>query len=167
VNSFPAGADPFGRTFGGYANGGGGIARGVEFSGSVSPRISTKIQAAYTYVNSDQRTPSSGTDYYRVLGQSPHVFTMTATQWLGTRTNVTFDLVAHSDYVATLSGSANRYRFSGPIKPDVVVTHRLPVGDDHKVEIYGKVENMFGQRAYEDGFIGARAWIISGVRINY
>lgn len=167
ANSFPAGTDPFGRTFGGYANGGGGIARGFELSGSVSPRTSTKIRAAYTYVNSDSRTPTSGTNYYSILDLSPHVFTMTATQWLGTRTDITFDLAAHSDYVITLSGSSNRYKFNGPIKPDVVVTHRLPFGDDHKLEIYGKVENMFGQRAYESGFIGPKAWFISGFRINY
>ena len=167
ANSFPAGADPFNRTFGGYANGGGGIARGVELSGSVSPRTSMKVQAAYTYVNSESRTPTSGTDYYQILDLSPHVFTMTATQWIGTRTDITFDLAAHSDYVQTLSGSADRYKFNGPIKPDVVVTHRMPVGDEHKLEIYGKLENMFGQRAYEDGFIGPKAWFISGFRINY
>jgi len=167
ASSFPAGTDPFGRTFGGYANGGGGIARGLELSGSVSPRTSTRIRAAYTYVNSDSRTPTSGTNYYRTLDLTPHVFTMTATQWLGTRTDITFDLAAHSDYVVTLSGSGNRFKFNGPVKPDVVVTHRLPFGDDHKLEIYGKVENMFGQRAYESGFIGPRAWFTSGFRINY
>jgi len=167
ANSFPAGTDPFNRQYGGYANSGGGIARGFEFSGSVSPRTSTKVRAAYTYVNSDRRTPTSGTDYYRILEISPHVFTMTATQWFGTRTDVTFDLAAHSDYVTTLSGSSDRFRFNGPIKPDVVVTHRVPFGNDHKLEIYGKVENMFGQRAYESGFIGPRAWVVSGLRINY
>jgi len=167
ANSFPAGTDPFGRTFGGYANGGGGIARGFELSGSVSPRTSTKIRAAYTYVNSDQRTPTSGTNYYRVLDLPVHVFTMTSTQWIGTRTDITFDLAASSDYFITLSGSSNRFKFNGPVKPDVVVTHRIPFGDDHRLEIYGKVENMFGQRAYESGFIGPRAWFISGLRINY
>ena len=167
ANSFAAGADPFGRTYGGYANGGGGTARGLELSGSISPRTSTKIRTAYTYVNSDSRTPTSGPNYHSVLDLPAHAFTVMATQWLGTRTDITFDLAAYSDYVATLSGSVNRFRFNGPIKPDVVVTHRLPFGDEHKLEIYGKVENMFGQRAYESGFIGPGAWFISGFRINY
>jgi vitamin B12 transporter len=168
VSSFAPGTDPFGRTFGGYANGGGGIARGLELSGSISPRTSTKIQASYTFVNSDMRAATSGIDYHRVLDLPPHVFTMTATQWLGTRTDITFDLAAHSDYVMTLGGSTStRYKFNGPTKPDVVVTHRIPFGDDHKLEIYGKVENMLGQQPYEGGFIGPRAWFISGFRINY
>src|SRR5262249_50641865 len=145
----------------------GGIGRGVELSGSFSPRASTKLTAAYTFVNSDSRQTTAGTGYYSILDLSPHVFTMTATQWFGTRTDVTFDLTAHSDYSQLLSGSSLRYTFNGPVKPDLVVTHRLPFGNDHKLDIYAKLENMFGQRAYEDGFIGPKAWFISGVKINY
>jgi iron complex outermembrane receptor protein len=166
VNSFAAGSDPFGRTFGGYANGGGGIARGVEFSGNVSPRAGTRVRAAYTYVNSDSRTPTVAPDYYRVLGLPSHVFTTTLMQRIRSRTQVTFDLIAQSSYISTISGGGTRrFRFSGPIKPDVVVSHRLNFGNDHDIEVYGKVENAFGQRPYEEGFIGPGAWFITGFRI--
>jgi vitamin B12 transporter len=169
ANSFAPGADPFGRTFGGYANGGGGIARGLEFGGKVSPTLNTKIQATYTYVNSDSRTPTiSGTSYHKVPGVSPHVMTLGLTQWITRRTNVTFDMAAHSDYTKTLSGGGQRqFRFNGPTKADVMVRHDVFFGDDHKVEIYGKVENMFNQRAYEDGFVGPKAWFITGMRMEY
>ena len=168
VNSFAPGTDPFSRTFGGYASTGGGIARGLELSGTVSPRASTQIQASYTYVNADSRTPTVGSGYHSILGLPPHVFTFTATQWMGSRTHVTFDLAAHSDYFLTLSGGGTRrFKFNGPIKPDFVISHRLSFGDDYSVEIYGKLENMFGQRAYEDGFIGPKAWFISGFRLSY
>ena len=163
--------DPFGRTSG-YVNRGGGIARGFELSGRISPRHSTKIQAAYTYTNSDSRSPTFGTNYYEILDVSPHIFTVTATQWIARRTNITFDMAAHSDYSFVLfgglfGGESRRYRFDGPIKADVMVRHDLPFGDDHSMEIYGKVENLFGQRPYEDGFLGPKAWFITGARVNF
>jgi vitamin B12 transporter len=168
INSFPAGTDPFNRRFGGYARSSGGIARGFELSGNVSPRPSTKIRASYTFLNSDSRTPTVGLNYYRILDLSPHIFAVTATEWIGRRTSVTFDMTAHSDYIMTLSGGGTRrFKFNGPIKPDVVISHRLFFRDDHSVEIYGKLENMFGQRPYEDGFIGPKAWFLAGFRINY
>ena len=168
VNSFAAGADPFNRAFGGYATTGGGIARGLELSGNISPRTSTQIQASYTYLNADRRTPTVGSGYYSILDLSPHVFTLATTQWIGSRTHITFDLAAHSDYILSLpGGGTRRFRFNGPIKPDVVVGHRFSLGNDHSLEIYGKLENMFGQRSYEDGFVGPKAWFVSGIRISY
>ena len=165
-------ADPFGRSSG-YKNRPGGIARGFEVSGRISPRHSTKLQASYTYTNSDSRSPTvAGTSYYQVLDVSPHIFSVTATQWIARRTNVTFDMAAHSDYNFVLfgglfGGESRRFRFSGPVKGDVMVRHDLPFGDDHTIEIYGKVENVFNQRPYEDGFIGPKAWFIAGVRVNF
>lgn len=169
VNSFAPGQDPYNRPFGGYANGGGGIARGLEFSGRFSPGVNTKLQASYTYVNSDSRTPTiAGTNYYSVLDVSPHVFTVTATHWFARQTNVTFDMAAHSDYTMTLfGGGARQFRFNGPIKGDVMLRHDLHFGDDRMVEIYGKVENVFNQRPYEDGFIGPKAWFITGARVVF
>ena len=164
-------SDPFGRTSG-YTNRPGGIARGVEFGGRLSPTINTKIQASYTYTNSDSREPTSGADYYQVLDVSPHLFTVTATQWISRRTSVTFDMAAHSDYKAELfgglfGGESRRFRFDGPVKADAVVRHSVPFGEDHTLEIYAKVENVFAQRPYEDGFIGPKAWIMTGIRVNY
>ena len=168
VNFFAPGTDPFGRTFGGYANRGGGIARGFELSGDYSLRTGTRVRASYTFVNSDSRTPTVLPDYYRVPGVSPHVMTVTATHWIGRRTHLTFDLAAHSDYVLTLSGGGTRrFRFNGPVKPDIAVSHRLPFGNDRNLEIYAKLENMFGRRAYEDGYVGPKAWLTTGFRIDY
>jgi outer membrane receptor for ferrienterochelin and colicin len=165
--SLPPG-DPFGRTSG-YTSRPGGIARGFELSGRVSPSHNTKIFASYTYTNSDSRNPTSGTNYYQVLDVSPHIFTVTATQWLSRRTSVTFDMAAHSDYNMVLfgGGPSRRFRFSGPIKADVMVRHDVPFGDDHTIEIYAKVENVFAQRPYEDGFIGPKAWVVAGARVNF
>jgi hypothetical protein len=77
-------------------------------------------------------------------------------------------MAAHSDYTMTLlGGGARQFRFDGPIKGDVMLRHELNFGEDRAVEIYGKIENVFNQRAYEDGYIGPRAWFITGARIAF
>jgi hypothetical protein len=111
-------------------------------------------------------------NYYEVLDVSPHIFTVTATQWLNRKTSVTFDMAAHSDYNFVLfgglfGGESGRFRFNGPVKGDVMVRHDVPFGDDHTIEVYVKVENVFAQRPYEDGYIGPKAWVITGARVNF
>ena len=168
VNVLPAG-DPYNRPFGGYANAGGGIARGVELSAQVSPTSRTNLGLSYTYVNSDSRIPTiNNSQYYETLDVSPHTFTVTATQWFGRRSNVTFDMSALSDYTMTVSGGGQRqFVFDGPVKADIVYHYDYPLSDRHTAEFYVKVENMFNQRPYEDGFIGPKAWAIGGVKFRY
>jgi len=48
-----------------------------------------------------------------------------------------------------------------------MVRHDVPFGDDHTIEVYVKVENVFAQRPYEDGYIGPKAWVITGARVNF
>jgi len=167
VNVLPAG-DPYNRPFGGYANAGGGIARGIELGAQVSPTSRTNLGMSYTYVNSDSRTPTIGADYFKVLDVSPHTFTVTATQWFGRRSSVSFDMSALSDYTMTLSGGGQRqFVFAGPVKGDIVYHYDYPLSDRHAAEFYVKVENMFNQRPYEDGFIGPKAWSIAGIKLRY
>lgn len=166
ANSLPSG-DAYGRFFG-YANGGGGIARGVEFSGHVSPTSRLNLGASYTYVNADSQTPTIGTSYYKMLNKPPHMFTVTATQWFGHRSNVTFDMSAYSKYTMTISGGgARQFVFNGPVKANAVYHYEYPLADHRTAELYVKVENMFNQRAYENGFYGPKAWAVTGIRLRY
>jgi len=164
-------AQPYSRPFGGYRNGGAGIARGVELSGKLSPSKNTNIQASYTYTNSESRAATvAAINFYDTLGISKHTYNMTVTQWIGNRVNIAFDMSALSDYVTPLFGldfSSRAYRFNGPTKADVVVHYEHPLSDGRKLEFYGKVENVFNQRAYENGFIGPKAWAIAGVKLTY
>jgi vitamin B12 transporter len=166
-SNFPAN-DPFGR-FGGYLNTRrGGISRGVELSGQITPSSRTNIQASYTYVNAEQRTPTIGTDFFDVLGQSPHTFTLVATQWLTRRANVTFDFFATDQYSLSPFGAlGRRLVFDGPKKGDIVFNYRHPLNDQQSIEFYGKVENMFNNKYYEDGFRSPRAWGIGGIKYNW
>lgn len=164
--NFPAN-DVFGR-FGGYRNTGGGIARGVEVSAQVAPSSSTNLRGSYTYTNSDSRTPTIGPDFFQIPGLSAQVYTATATQWIGKRVNVTFDLFAASDYILSPYGAqARKLVFDGPVKADLVFRYDLPLVDSKRLEFYGKVENVFNHDYYEDGFGSPGAWMIGGIRFRY
>lgn len=159
--------DAFGR-FGGYRNAGGGIARGAEFSARLVPAASTALQVAYTYVNSDSRTPTIGTDFFKVPGLSENVFTATFSQWFARRLNVTFDLFAASGYPLSPYGAlGRRMYFGGPVKADVVVRYELPLGEGRRVEFYGKTENVLNHDYYEKGFDSPGAWAIGGIRFGF
>ena len=166
ANSLPAG-DPFGRFFG-YQNGGGGIARGVELGVHASLTRSTRFEGTYTYTNSDSNTPTAGSNYYKVIDLSPHTFTFRVTQWAGPKFHTTFELFGRSDYVNTFFAADNRlFVFNGETKANMIAAYEFPSGDRRSLELYVKVENVFNQRAYEDGFIGPRAWAVGGFRVRY
>jgi len=165
-NTLPA-RDPFGRFFG-YANGGGGSARGVELSTHLSPARHTQAQISYTYTNSDSKTPTFGADYFKILSLAPHTVALSLTQWMSPRFHATFDVFTKSHYDLTLFGAAKRlFEFDGATKANLVVGYEIPAGNRRGVELYGKVENLFDKRPYEDGFIGPGRWAIAGVRLRY
>ena len=164
--NFPAN-DSFGR-FGGYRNSGGGIARGVELSAQAALSARTSLRGSYTYANSDSRTPTIGEDHFQLPGHSAHLYTATATQWIGERINVTLDVFAASDYILSPFGAqSRRMAFGGPVKADLVFQYGHPLGEGKRAEFYGKVENVFNVEYYEDGFGSPGAWMIGGVRIQF
>jgi outer membrane receptor protein involved in Fe transport len=166
ANSLPPG-DPFGRFFG-YENGGRGHASGVELSAQASPTRQTRAQFAYTYAVAESQTATFGTDYFRILGSAPHTFAMSMTQFATPRFHATFDLYTKSSYNTTLFGASGRLSlFDGPTKANLVLGYEFPLAGDRGVEIYTKVENIFDERPYEDGFIGPDRWAIVGVRLRY
>ena len=164
--NFPS-DDIFGR-FGGYRAGSGGIARGVELSSQITPTASTSMRGAYTFTNSDSRTPTIGTDFFQIPGLSEHVLSASATQWIRRRFNVTFDLFAVSDFVQSPFGALGRkLQFAGPVKADIVFRYDFPVSDTRNLEVYGKVENVFDGEYYEDGFGSPGAWVVGGIRFVF
>ncbi len=165
--NFPAATDPFGR-FGGYRNTGGGRARGVEASVQAAPSLSTQLRASYTYTDAESNTPTIGEDFFGVLGLSKHLFTLTATQWIAQRASVTFDLFVASDYsLSPFGGQGRHFIFTGPVKGDVVVRYDLLARQDLGLDLYAKVENLFNNVYYEDGFLSPGAWAIGGLRVRY
>ncbi len=165
--NFPAAADPFGRAYG-YRNGGGGRARGVELSAHAAPGRRATLRASYTWTDSRSETPTIGSDFFGVPGVSPHLFSLAATGWIGSRTTVTFDLVAASDYPLSPFGAGGRRMvFAGPVKADLVVRRDLRLGPGPRLDVYGQVENLLDRDYYENGFLTPGAWAIAGLRVRY
>ncbi len=159
--------DPFGR-FGGYRNSGGGLARGAEFSLSATPNLFARIIASYTYTNSDSRNPTvPGEDYFKVLGLSDHMFTLTVLQRVGRHIDMAFDLFAVSDYSQRLFGAPGRFVFDGPVKADVVAGYTVPLREGTNLKFYAKIENAFGRKYFEDGFGAPGLWGTGGVKFNF
>ncbi|MDZ7639893.1 MAG: TonB-dependent receptor [Bryobacterales bacterium] len=145
--------DPYGR-FGGYINGKGGLARGVELSARARPYRSTALQASYTYQNADDRTPPvAGTDSLSSLRVSPHLATLLWTQWVGERLSFTTDLSYASAYpIPIFAGAGSRiFEFEGPLKIDTVASYRLRQWERGSLNLYGKVENVLNRQFYESG----------------
>ncbi len=159
--------DPFGR-FGGYRNAGGGLARGAEFSVSAAPNSSLNLTASYTYTNSVLRSPTvPGESFFKRLGVSDHMFSLTATQRFGRRFDVTFDLFAAGDYPLTFFGADRRLMFDGPVKADLVATYAIPVGEGKELRVFGKTENLFDHRYFENGFETPGAWAVGGLKFSF
>jgi outer membrane receptor protein involved in Fe transport len=160
--------DPFNRPFGGYRNIEGGMARGVELSAQISPARSTDLFASYTYTNADQRTPDAAGNL-TVPATSAHIFTMVATQRIGRRFDLTFDLSGISDYSPSFpSPSFNTlYVFDGYVKADLGAGYTLPMNDRHSLRFYGKVENVLDRTYFESGFRAPGATFTGGMSYRF
>jgi len=150
----PPADDPFGR-FGGYLNLGGGLARGLELSGHLAPTPTTDLFASYTYTNSDHRS-AAVENILRTFGTPDHQFTLVATQRLGRRAFVNFDLAATSDYLAPVFDNrtfrTRAFRFAGQLRADVTASYTLPLDGPRSLRFFGKVENLLDRDYFENGF---------------
>jgi iron complex outermembrane receptor protein len=146
--------DPFGR-FGGYRNTDGGIARGVELSMMATPTRTLNLSAAYTYTKTLQRTPQVlGT--LRSVVIPDHQFSLVASQRIGRRFLVNFDLSTSSDYLGAIfdpvTFASRAYRFRGLAKADLGASYTLPLGESRSLRFFGYVDNLFDREYFESGF---------------
>jgi iron complex outermembrane receptor protein len=166
--NFPAAGDPFGRFFGYRNSFGGGISRGVELSTQLAPTAKTTITAAYTFVNSEQRTPTIGRTFFEALRTARNLFTLTATQWVTRRFHLSFDYYAiGGQYESPFGANGRILKFPGPKKADLVGNYRIPLGDSRSVDIYGKIENLTNRRYTDNGFLAPQIWGIAGMKYNF
>jgi iron complex outermembrane receptor protein len=145
------------RTFGGYINTNGGIARGAEFSAKLRPTASTDIFASYTYTNSDQAEAQvAGSGILQTLGIPTRQASLVATQRIG-RFWANFDFLASNSYLAPIfSGTSFNtyvYRFKGNRRADLTAGYTFPLAKDRmNLRLYGTVENLFDYEYFESGF---------------
>ncbi len=139
--------DPFGRFFG-FLNTSGGLARGLELSATAAPTSTLDLFTSYTYTNSDERVPHAAGVRSFIIPD--HQFSLVATQRIGRRVFVNFDLVASSNYIVPIFPRI--YRFDGLVKADLGASYTLPLAGTRAIRFYGKVENLFDQDYFEGGF---------------
>ncbi|MCY4189406.1 MAG: hypothetical protein OXD30_13075, partial [Bryobacterales bacterium] len=73
-----------------------------------------------------------------------------------------------SVYILKPFGSQGRRMiFDGPVKADVVFRYDIPVAEQKTLDLYGKVENVFDNDIYEDGYGAPGAWAIGGIRFQF
>jgi outer membrane receptor protein involved in Fe transport len=86
-----------------------------------------------------------------------HQFSLVATQRLGHRFLINFDLSASSDYIGSVFNpvtfGSRAYRFRGLVKADIGASYTLPLGSESRsLRFFGYVDNLFDREYFESGF---------------
>ena len=144
--------DPFGR-FIGYINSQGGLARGAESSARFAATKTLDLSAAYTYTNAIEKTPIVG-DVLRSFLAPRHQVSLIATQRIGQRIFVSFDMTTASNYVGQVFGNdvTAALLFPGIKKLDLGASYRLPLSEFRAIRFYAKADNLLNQTYYESGY---------------
>lgn len=160
--------DIFGRSSG-YFNGAGGASRGIETTAELRPLRSTLLRGSYSYVNADTDQDTAVRGFFRALSVPAHSGTFFLHQQLGRKTDVTLDIFRSSQYYNSLSaaGRARAYLYPGLTKVDLVCGRQLWTSEQRLLKAYVKVENIFHQEFYENGFRGPGATFLTGLQLLF
>jgi iron complex outermembrane receptor protein len=160
--------DPFGR-FGGYRRVNGGRAQGFELSATAATG-GLRLGASYTFT--DAEPPTEGfEELVQAYGVPKHQFTIVATQRIGKNFYVNVDLALSNSYMApvfdTATFTSRSYRFDGIRKADVGASYTWELSGDGNLRLFAKVDNLFDQDYYENGFRTVRRIGYGGVAFEF
>ena len=156
--------DPFGRSIG-YRNTGGGIARGVELSLEAKPLRRTTVRSSYTYTNARDKYSQYGDGTLQTPRITPQSFTLVVLQQFGKRIDAALDAVAESHYLYPFSGRT--FVFAAPRQVGLSAGYTQPLTDRLNVRFYTRINNVNGQRLYEDGFRTRGRWATGGLVFSF
>ena len=159
--------DPWGR-FEGYLNTKGGLARGAEFSARIAATRSLEISAAYTYTNAIEREPIVG-DVLRSFVAPRNQVGVVATQRIGPRFFISFDLTAASSYVGEVFGevATAAMLFPGIKKADVGVSYRIPLSEFRALRLFANAANLLNQKYFESGYVTPGITGVGGLQFEF
>ena len=150
-----------GRPFGTYDNIARAEAKGLEFALKLRPVEAVTVAAAYTWLDAENR--SAGTAYFgRKLARRPaDSLTVNADyRWgFGLGVGATVTMIGDS-----FDNASNTRRLDGYVLTDLRAS--FPVTE--RIEVYGRVENLFDERyqtIFQYGTPGRAAY--GGVRLSY
>ena len=160
--------DPYGRTSG-YINGSGGLSRGLELTAESHPTSSTTIAGSYTYTRANTDKDITVPSVWRVLGVSRHTVTAVATQQIGKRMVVTFDLSSNSGMFGsfTTAGRPRAFRYPGFTKTDVSTSYSIRRGDRSTAKINARIENVFNKAYYDLGWLAPGPVFVTGLSLTF
>jgi outer membrane receptor protein involved in Fe transport len=160
--------DPYGRTSG-YLNGAGGLSRGLEFGYEARLTRTTTVQGSYTFTNAVNDVDLQVPGFWLALTTPRHTATFLVTQRIGKRADLTFDLFKSGEFFVPYFATGRTRPFLSPgfVKADLVGGYKLWANDKRNVRLYGKVENVFNQLYYENGWLRPQAWGIVGMSFTY
>jgi iron complex outermembrane receptor protein len=161
--------DPFGRSSG-YRTTSGASSRGVELQlATMLPGV-TRVEVAYTFVDAEPRT-AGPVELTRAAAIPRHQASLVVTHRLSRRLNVSFDLLAASAHLGTLSDpvtfAARVFRFAGVRYANLAVAYTQPLEGRTEVRLFGRVDNLFGAVRHESGFRAAGRYATAGVGITF
>jgi hypothetical protein len=123
-------------------------------SASAAVTRSLDLRGSYTYTSAVNRQPVDGV--WPTYLVPTNMFTLLATERIGPRLTVTFDLVASDSYLYPVYDPVTfadvPFRFAGQKLAGAAVNYRIPLSDKRAVRLFGKVDNVFDRNYFESGF---------------
>jgi vitamin B12 transporter len=159
--------DPFGR-FGGYVNGDGGRARGLELEADVR-LASLTVTSAYTFTDSITDKALLAENFFRAPSVARHTFAVTAVGHVGEHLELVGDVFARGPiYTALFTSLGSRaYEFPGRATVDVGAAWSWRLSDRRRLRAHAKIDNLFDRRYYELGWLAPGATATAGVTLQY
>jgi iron complex outermembrane receptor protein len=160
--------DPFGRSLG-YINGPGGISRGFELGVEARPIRGLTLNAAHTYVRAGQDRPSNIPGFYKLAGTPAHLTSFVVTRQWTRRIDTTVDVFRSSGYYTGFFAvtSSRPFQFPGFTKVDLTAAYRFWESDRRSARLYGKVDNLFNERYYQNAWLAPRATFLFGLGYGF
>ncbi len=170
VIAFSSLVDPLGlNRFGFYINQPGGFSRGIETYFEAAPWKNAKVNASYTYTNSDRFAPGQGLLQEYVVPK--HLFGFNLSQrWHAFQLD--FDLNRTGAYIAPIFESSFPFRtaeltFPGYTKADFHGSYERALSDGKSITFFAGADNLFAVKYYENGFLAPGFTARGGINLRF
>jgi outer membrane receptor protein involved in Fe transport len=123
-----------------------------------------QLSGAYTYTDARQATPLVA-GVWQTYEMPRHQYSFFATQRFSSHLTALFGFIGATDYLASVSGRA--FRFGGPARAQAMLSYRHPLSEFRALRFYGKVDNLFNQTYFENGFRTPKMTLTSGTQFEF
>jgi iron complex outermembrane receptor protein len=160
--------DPYGRVLG-YHNSSGGFSRGIETAVEARPTGSLRLSGGYTYTRSETAEDITVPGFFIVPGVHEHMTTFVATYEWNDRVDTTFDVFhggpMYTSYFA--AGRPRAFKYGAFTRAAVVAGYRFIDNARAPVRAYVKVDNLFNDTYYDNGWRALGRTAVAGVSVGF